>query len=270
MKRLSIAIHLLTEPSVLMLDEPTTGNGHPSTTSPGLVLLMLVFSCAFFFFFFFGPGLDSSMSQDVITVVKRVAQRGNRTVMCTIHQPGAKLFGMFDQCVLLAEGRTLYFGPVETVIRYFEGVVRDPMPRKSNPAETLCMHHHFLVLLLLLLVLVLVLVLLISHVIHPVHVVVISGGTGSSSSQKSSELATAYESSDLGRSNQSMTEEYKKPPSIRASVQATFVEPPQAASVWFASWVSPMEELSAFLCLGCLLMSWLALLFPFRSSCDDS
>lgn len=41
-------------------------------------------------------GLDSASCFQVLSLVKSLAQ-GGRTIICTIHQPSAKLFEMFDK-----------------------------------------------------------------------------------------------------------------------------------------------------------------------------
>jgi energy-coupling factor transporter ATP-binding protein EcfA2 len=107
-KRVSIAVELAANPSVLFLDEPTTG-------------------------------LDSRAAQVVIRCIKRVASSG-RTVVCTIHQPSAVIFEAFDSLLLLRRGgQTVYFGELGEhschMVSYLEGVPNvSPRQPGTNPS----------------------------------------------------------------------------------------------------------------------------------------
>ena len=71
---------------------------------------------------------------------EQVAATG-RTVMCTIHQPSAEIFFMFDRLLLLQKGgRMVYFGSVEDhakpLVRYLEAVPGTPrLEHRVNPAD---------------------------------------------------------------------------------------------------------------------------------------
>ncbi|GAM19751.1 hypothetical protein SAMD00019534_029260 [Acytostelium subglobosum LB1] len=86
-RRVTIAIELLTGPSILFLDEPTSG-------------------------------LDASTSLSVIKAIRRLANSG-RTIICTIHQPRSNIFDLFDKLLLLAEGSTIYYGFTSSAVTYF-------------------------------------------------------------------------------------------------------------------------------------------------------
>jgi ABC-type hemin transport system ATPase subunit len=57
----------------------------------------------------------------VVATLKELASAGH-TVVCSIHQPRSSIFGMFDDLLLLSEGRCVYSGPAEEALPYFEQV----------------------------------------------------------------------------------------------------------------------------------------------------
>lgn len=104
LKRVSIGVELVTLPDLIFLDEPTTG-------------------------------LDSSISLEVMSAVRNLADQ-NRTVICTIHQPSEDTFALFNQLLLMAAGRIIYFGPTSEMISYFrDSVYRFHYREGDNPAD---------------------------------------------------------------------------------------------------------------------------------------
>ncbi|KAL9095972.1 MAG: hypothetical protein Q9165_001970 [Trypethelium subeluteriae] len=90
-RRVGIACELVTSPSILFLDEPTSG-------------------------------LDSFNAFNVVECLVNLVKSYNRTVVFTIHQPRSNIVALFDQLVLLAKGRTVYSGPLNSCQPYFDHV----------------------------------------------------------------------------------------------------------------------------------------------------
>jgi ABC-type multidrug transport system ATPase subunit len=59
--------------------------------------------------------------RQVVGTLRDLASSGH-TVVCSIHQPRSSIFKMFDDLLLLSEGRVVYFGPAEGVLQHFEAV----------------------------------------------------------------------------------------------------------------------------------------------------
>ena len=52
---------------------------------------------------YFHSGLDTFMSESLITSLKKLTCKG-RSVLCTIHQPSAETFALFDKIILIKKG----------------------------------------------------------------------------------------------------------------------------------------------------------------------
>ncbi|GKF29988.1 ABC transporter G family member 29-like protein, partial [Tanacetum coccineum] len=92
-KRLTIAVELVANPSIIFMDEPTTG-------------------------------LDARAAAIVMRTVRNTVDTG-RTVVCTIHQPGVDIFEAFDELLLMKTGgEVIYSGPLglksEKLVEYLE------------------------------------------------------------------------------------------------------------------------------------------------------
>ncbi|XP_042868328.1 protein white-like isoform X2 [Penaeus japonicus] len=102
MKRLSFACEILTNPSLMFCDEPTSG-------------------------------LDSFMAQNVVAVMKNMAERG-KTIISTIHQPSSEVFAMFDRVLLMAEGRVAFLGEVDAATKFLSSMDLH-CPKQYNPSD---------------------------------------------------------------------------------------------------------------------------------------
>lgn len=104
-KRLSVAVELLNRPKLLFLDEPTTG-------------------------------LDSTTAFLVCRALKRLAESGECTVVCTIHQPQPKIFKSFDNLILMKKGNIVYQGNAMRSLDYLESIGK-PCPQNEDLADHL-------------------------------------------------------------------------------------------------------------------------------------
>jgi ABC-type multidrug transport system ATPase subunit len=88
-KRLNIALELIREPTILFVDEPTSG-------------------------------LSSVDSEIVMNLLKEQADRG-KLVIVNIHQPGSDLYKMFDKIMVIDKGgyQIFYGNPSEAIV-YFK------------------------------------------------------------------------------------------------------------------------------------------------------
>ena len=86
-KRLAIGCELLSDPQLLFLDEPTSG-------------------------------LDSFAALKVVQSLKRLTAEGC-TVVMSIHQPRGSIYNLFDDLLLLSEGRVVYNGAAAEAASHF-------------------------------------------------------------------------------------------------------------------------------------------------------
>uniref|UniRef100_A0A4W3JLV4 ATP-binding cassette sub-family G member 2-like n=1 Tax=Callorhinchus milii TaxID=7868 RepID=A0A4W3JLV4_CALMI len=101
-KRTNIGMELIINPTVLFLDEPTTG-------------------------------LDASTAHAVLLLLKRMSKQG-KTIIFSIHQPRYSIFKLFDSLTLLANGRMIFQGPAFKALDYFATIGYNCEPY-NNPAD---------------------------------------------------------------------------------------------------------------------------------------
>ncbi len=101
-KRLNIGLELLREPTILFVDEPTSG-------------------------------LSSRDSENIMDLLKELSLRG-KMVFVVIHQPSSDIFKMFDTLIIMdVGGFQIYYGnPIEAVIYFRE------MINAANKSQGAC------------------------------------------------------------------------------------------------------------------------------------
>lgn len=104
-RKISIGVQMLRNPSILFLDEPTTG-------------------------------LDATSAFNIVKTLKHLADTG-RTVVTTIHQPRSDIFFLFDRLTLLSGGTVAYTGPTSECLSWFEGLLPGGLMPHVNPADYL-------------------------------------------------------------------------------------------------------------------------------------
>lgn len=87
-KRLNISLELIREPSVLFVDEPTSG-------------------------------LSSRDSENIMDLLKELALKG-KLVFVVIHQPSSEIFKMFDRLFILDQGGypIFYGNPIDSIVHF--------------------------------------------------------------------------------------------------------------------------------------------------------
>lgn len=70
----------------------------------------------------------------MITCLVTLAQKQNATVIVTIHQPSSETFDLFTHCLTLGNGSTVYLGPRDGAITYFDRIGY-PIPLRCNPCD---------------------------------------------------------------------------------------------------------------------------------------
>lgn len=91
-KRLNIGLELLREPTILFVDEPTSG-------------------------------LSSRDSENIMDLLKELALRG-KMIFVVIHQPSSDIFKLFDTLIILdVGGFQIYYGNPTESVNYFQDII---------------------------------------------------------------------------------------------------------------------------------------------------
>lgn len=96
---------MLRNPSILFLDEPTTG-------------------------------LDATSAFHLVETLKHLANTG-RTIITTMHQPRSDIFFLFDRLTLLSRGNIAFAGSTGECLAWFDGLLPGGLRPHVNPADYL-------------------------------------------------------------------------------------------------------------------------------------
>ncbi|XP_058201487.1 pleiotropic drug resistance protein 3-like [Rhododendron vialii] len=66
-------------------------------------------------------GLDSSTTFQIVTYLQQLVHITDATALVALLQPTPETFELFDDIILMAEGKILYHGPRSHTLQYFEG-----------------------------------------------------------------------------------------------------------------------------------------------------
>lgn len=65
-------------------------------------------------------GLDSSTAFQVVSCLQQLAHLTDATVLVSLLQPAPETFDLFDDLILMAEGKIVYQGPRDQAAQFFE------------------------------------------------------------------------------------------------------------------------------------------------------
>lgn len=105
-RRLAIASEILDpDISVIVLDEPTSG-------------------------------LDAAAALNVVQILRQLSDAG-MTVITTLHQPRASIMALFQQLMVLSQGRRVFYGRVNDYIPYLTDSLHFEIPMHESPYDLL-------------------------------------------------------------------------------------------------------------------------------------
>lgn len=66
-------------------------------------------------------GLDISTTFKIVACLQQLAHISDATILISLLQPSPETFDLFDDIIIMAEGKTMYHGPRKSVLEFFEG-----------------------------------------------------------------------------------------------------------------------------------------------------
>ena len=93
-------------------------------------------------------GLDSSTAFQIIACLQQLVHITDYTVLVSLLQPAPETFELFDDLILMSEGKIVYHGPRDNVIEFFEDCgfrcperkgIADFLQEASASSQDLCL-----------------------------------------------------------------------------------------------------------------------------------
>lgn len=81
---------------------------------------MLVGPTNVFFMDEFSNGLDSSTAYQIVSCLQQLAHVTDATIIVSLLQPAPEIYDLFDDIILMAEGKIVYQGPRDEVLEFFD------------------------------------------------------------------------------------------------------------------------------------------------------
>ena len=103
-RRTAVACELVYHPKLLCADEPTSG-------------------------------LDTTTAIQCVKYIKEIAKKSNSGCILSIHQPNQELLSLFDNIILLVDGKTTFFGSLDEAKTHFGGLGLTTDFGEATPTE---------------------------------------------------------------------------------------------------------------------------------------
>lgn len=81
-------------------------------------------------------GLDSSTTYQIVKYLRHSTRALEGTTLITLLQPAPETYELFDDIILLSEGKIVYQGPRAAVLQFF-GYMGFRCPERKNVADFL-------------------------------------------------------------------------------------------------------------------------------------
>lgn len=79
-------------------------------------------------------GLDSATTYSVVKSIQKACHTFDRTVVISLTQPAPEVFDLFDDVILLTDGKVLFHGPIHEILPFFSSLGFDCPARKDPGA----------------------------------------------------------------------------------------------------------------------------------------